>query len=77
MLDEGVGAIAADDDVIHQTHIDERERLLEFLGDAPVRHACCGVAAGVIVRDDDRCRIQSQCFLEHFARVERCRASSV
>ena len=46
---------------------------IETLGDVAVFGAGGGVAARVVVDEDERCRTCSQCRPEHFARVHQAR----
>src|ERR1700675_2534174 len=59
----------ADDDVIEQADVDQRERFLDSLGDQFVGLTRFGDAGRVIVRDDDRGRIALQSQLDDFARM--------
>ena|ERR1700722_4177072 len=62
------GAVA-DNDVIQQPDVDQRERLLDALGDEFIRLARLGNSRWMIVRNDDRRRIALQRQLDDLARV--------
>ena len=59
----------ANDDVIQQPDVDQRQRLFDPLGDQFVRLAGLGDPGGVIVGDDDGRAITLQCMLHDLARM--------
>ena len=59
----------ADDDVVEQTDVDQRERLLDPHRDEFVGLAGLGDAGGMIVRHDERRRIALQSAFDDFSGV--------
>src|SRR5690606_14580007 len=66
---EGDGRAVADDEVVEQADVDQRQGLLEARGDRAVRGAGLGAAAGMVVPDDHRRRVAGQRVAHHFARM--------
>ena len=60
MLGERCRFVARNDDVIEHAHVHQTQRFLEPLGQRPVSRARLGVSARMVVRNDDRRRIEPQ-----------------
>jgi len=59
------------DDVIQCADLDQRQCILESLGQPLIRFAGFRISARMIVRNDDRRRIEPQCRFDDFARIYR------
>ena len=62
----------AHDDVIQHFDVDRGQGLLQGSGEVAVGSRRAHVAAGMVVRQDDRCRPLFQRVLDHLPRVNRC-----
>ncbi len=72
MFGKGRGGGACDDDVIQHAHLHQLQCLLQPLGQCPVGTARLGITARVVVRNDDRRRVEPQRLLDQLARIHRC-----
>ena len=64
------GFPVADDEVVDEAHIDERERFSEAVGDGAVGRAWLCYAAGMIVGTYDRRRVMSERPAHDDARID-------
>ena len=71
MLLEGYEAVVADDDVVEELDAEELAALVKALGDAAVFRAGRGVAAGMVVGDDDSGGAGDNRVLEYFAKIHK------
>src|SRR4030095_12207765 len=69
-LGKGDRVAAGDDEMIQRLDFDQRQRLLQGLGQELVRAAGLGDARRVVVRENDRRCVVAQCRLYDFTRVD-------
>ena len=72
-LFEAVVATIANDDVVEHVHAEQRAGINEATCQLDVVSAGARIAAGMIVREDDRCGVCQQRRLEHLARMDERR----